>query len=253
MDIEKESLIVQAYRGGTIVSEMCKIFHCSTNTISKIVDKYNIPKRTKPQKITKDLSKFYDLSLPETQYWIGFICADGNINCSKDSRVYRVSLFSKDAEVVDKYKYYFGDIVSIYQRPSGIYDASINSKELCNYFIDILNIIPNKSLVLDPNIEFTANFLLGYFDGDGCIVNSSNNRVRYECKITSGSRVFIDKVKSILDLRGIYSIIRDKGNAFDINIERKSESEKFYRYIYKDMVVCLSRKLNNFAALYGNI
>lgn len=253
MNTDKESLIVEAYKKGTKVSEICKEFHCSTNTLSKIIDKYNIPKRAKPQKVNKDLSKFYDLELPETQYWIGFICADGNINYSKDSRVYRVSLFSKDEEVVEKYRKYFGDIVSIYKRPSGIYEATINSKELCTYFINKLNITPNKSLTLDPNIEFTANFLLGYFDGDGCIINSRENRIRYECKITSGSIVFINKVKAILDSNGIYSIIREKGNAFDISIERKSESKKFYRYIYKDMVTCLSRKLNNFTALYGNI
>ena len=33
----------------------------------------------------------------------------------------------------------------------------------------------------------------------------------------------------------------------------KEESRKFYKFLYKDKVTCLSRKLNNFVALFGNL
>ena len=257
MEKEKELQICELYKNGVKNSDICKECHCSTNTISKIIDKYNIPRRQKQQNRHKDLSKFYDLSNPETQYWIGFICADGNVNYNLSSYIYKVSLFSKDWEVIEKFQKYFGkENVSIHTRKqNGIHEIYISSKELCEYFINQLNITTNKSLTLDPNIEYTSNFILGYFDGDGSIRNSSEKQVRYECNITSGSLPFLEKVKEKLDEQGIYSVYykHTDCNAYKIRIDRKEDSEKFYKWLYKDAVVCLSRKLKNFVALYGNI
>jgi len=145
--------------------------------------------------------------------------------------------------------------VSVHKRPTGIIEAYINSKELCEYFIQVYNIVPKKSNILNPSVEFTTNFILGYFDGDGCIRNSNEKQTRYECNITCGSKVFLDKIKEILDKQDIYSVLYQHSDcdAYKIRIDRKSDSEKFYRWLYKDAVVCLSRKLNNFVSLYGNI
>ena len=144
------------------------------------------------------------------------------LNIKESYRVYKVSLFSVDEEVMDKFSKYFGSIVKRYNRKdSNVMECSIHSKVLCEYFINTLNITPNKGLDLNPNIEYTRNFLLGYFDGDGSIANSTEERVRYEAKITSGSIDFIDKVDQILNKEGIYTVIRSKGNAFDLCIEKK--------------------------------
>lgn len=250
-----EQKVCELYKNGTKVHDIITLCRCSTNTISKVLDKYNIPKRAKPRKVNKDLSKFKDLDNLETQYWLGYICADGNIEYNKDSGIYKVSLFSKDKEIIDKYSEYFGECVNITQRPSGLYEAYICSKELCQYFINMLNIVPNKSLILNPNINYTSNFILGYFDGDGCIRNSNEKQTRYECNITCGSKVFIDNIYKILQENGIYCIIYKHSdcNAYKIRIDRKLDSEKFYHFLYKNAVTCLSRKLNNFVALYGNI
>lgn len=250
-NIERELKIVELYKKGITQKQICK--ECSTNTISDIIDKYNIPRKAKRKK-NKDLSKFKDYSLPETQYWIGYICADGNIQYDKNNRVYKVSLFSKEEEPINKFVKYFGeDTVSVHRRPTGIIEAYINSKELCEYFIQIYNIVPNKSNILNPSVEFTTNFILGYFDG--CVRNSSEKQIRYECNITCGSKIFLEKIMNILDKQDIYSILYQHTDcsAYKIRIDRKTDSEKFYKWLYKDAVVCLSRKLNNFVSLYGNI
>ena len=70
--------IARLYRQGVSSKEICAKCKCSTNTISKVLDEFNIPRRVK-KKINKDLSKFFDLSAKETQYWIGYICAAGSI------------------------------------------------------------------------------------------------------------------------------------------------------------------------------
>ena len=247
--------IANLYKQGVTVKEICTQCKCSTNTISKILDEFNIPKRAH-RKLNKDFSKFFDLDAKETQYWIGYICADGNIEYNPLKRIYKVSLFSKEEEPINNFVKYFGEnTVSIHIRKTGLLEAYINSKELCEYFIYTLNITPNKSLTLDPHVEFTPNFILGYFDGDGCIVNSSKTRTRYEANITSGCKKFLEKIKDILDSKGIYSIIykHTDCNAYKIRIDRKEESRKFYKFLYTDKVICLSRKLNNFVALYGKL
>lgn len=251
------SLVVELYTSGVKTSDICKKCRCSTNTISKVLKEAGVPQRTEGKlKKNKDLFKFYDLTSEETQYWIGYICADGNIQYDLKNKNYRVSLFSKDQEVIDNYIGYFGENnICTFTMPNGVIDAYINSKTLCEYFMNTLNIVPNKSLVLDPHVEYTRSFILGYFDGDGCIRNSNEKQTRYECNITSGSKIFIDKVKNILDENGIYSIIykHTDCNAYKIRIDRKEDSRKFYKWLYKDHVKCLSRKLNNFAALFGNL
>lgn len=240
--------IVEDYSNGMSLKDIKSKYKTGSSTIYKLVEEHGIKRKTQ-----KDLSKFYDLEDPEVQYWLGYLCADGNIQYDLKNRVYKVSLFSKDEEVLLQFQKCFGNIVKLHYRPTGIIEGYINSKKLCEYFIDTLNIVPNKSLVLDPNLKYTKNFILGYFDGDGSVMLSSESRTRYECKITGGSKIFIDKVSSIIKDAGIYFVLRTKGNAFDISIERKEESEKFYRWLYTDKVWCLPRKLNTFVALFGNL
>ncbi len=224
MDKTKINDLLNDYSNGMSQKDLKKKYQTSADTIYKLVDSNGIKRKQ-----YKDLDKFYNLSDPEVQYWLGYICADGNIQYDCKKRVYKVSLFSKDEEVLLRFKEYFGEIVSLHYRPTGIIEGYINSKKLCEYFINVLNIPPKKSLILNPNIEYSKNFILGYFDGDGCVLNSSETRTRYECKITSGSKIFIDKLSKIISDAGIYYIIRSKGNAYDISIERKEDSKRFYQ------------------------
>ena len=48
--------IARLYRQGVSSKEICAKCKCSTNTISKVLDEFNIPRRVK-KKINKDLSK----------------------------------------------------------------------------------------------------------------------------------------------------------------------------------------------------
>ena len=45
MDKQLELKICSLYKEGITCKNICTICHCSTNTISKIIDKYNIPRR----------------------------------------------------------------------------------------------------------------------------------------------------------------------------------------------------------------
>ena len=95
--------LIEDYKNKLPLKDIKKKYSTSSDTIYKILDLNNIPRSN-----SKDLSKFYDLNNKELQYWIGYICADGNIEYNLEKRVYKVSLFSIDKEVMEKFQNFFG-------------------------------------------------------------------------------------------------------------------------------------------------
>jgi intein/homing endonuclease len=171
---------------------------------------------------------------PQSEYWLGYICADGNIQFSKKHGVYKVSLFSKDKEIIDKFMLFMGDRCKYHLRKqNGIHEAYISSKQLCEYLIK-LNITPNKGLNLNPNLRLSSHFMRGLFDGDGSI-----RKNRREGKITSGSEIFVQRISDLLNTLHVYHKIRSKGNAFDICMERSNDFERFLRWIYSDATISI--------------
>lgn len=253
-----EQELIQDYINGMKTKDMAKKYSCSTNTISKIIDKNGIPRRAKKANRNKDLSKFYSLDSPDTQYWLGYICADGNIQYDCENRMYKVSLFSKDIEVIEAFISYFGkDIVGTHRRKQNmVYEVYICSKELCKYLVEELNIVPNKSLVLNPNISYTSHFIRGYFDGDGWVRKPREyGRHDSEAKITSGSIEFLNKVQKCLENVGIKCSVtpRKECNASDLHIYNKENVIKLFNFLYKDANSYLKRKYDIFVALQRNL
>lgn len=245
MDKNLEKQLIEDYINKIPLKELKKKYSTSSDTIYKIIDSNNIKRTNK-----KDLSKFMDLNNEETLYWLGYICADGNVEYNESSRIYKVSLFSKDECVINDFIDYFGkEICKKYKRKQNdIYEVAVHSKELCNYFINNLNIIPNKSLNLNPAIPLVSSFVRGFFDGDGSI-----RKDRAEAKFTYGSKEFVESLCILFDVLDIFYVVREKGNAFDICFERKKEVKKLYEYLYSEGKTKLLRKYNNFVALFGNI
>ena len=60
----------------------------------------------------------------EAKYWIGYIFADGHL--VYNNRAYSISLFSKDENIMLKFKNVIGDKAKMYKRPSGIYQVIYN-------------------------------------------------------------------------------------------------------------------------------
>lgn len=105
---------------------------------------------------------------------------------------------------------------------------------------------------MNPNIIYTSHFIRGYFDGDGCI-RKSYDTTRYEAKITSGSSIFLEKIKETLQMNSITSSIikRKECNAYDLHIYNRANINSFFNFMYKDATIYLSRKYNIFVALLG--
>lgn len=102
-----------------------------------------------------------------------------------------------------------------------------------------------------PNIDenLLNSFILGYFDGDGCItIKSTGYSVTSIC---CNSKIFLESVKECLNKNGIetrdISIEkRSKNSLYILYISKRSEQLKFMDYIYKDSSIFLKRKHDKF-------
>lgn len=108
-------------------------------------------------------------------YWAGFIAADGNISGINLS----VELNSIDEKHLLKLADFVRSNIGIYKRKRQRdfeeieYSCfKIRSQIIINDLYDNFNIVPRKSLILEPpkiSGNFIKHYIRGYFDGDGCI------------------------------------------------------------------------------------
>lgn len=190
---------------------------------------------------------------PESRYWTGYIFADGHI-IYNSGQAYSISLFSKDKEILLKFKNFIGEAAKMYERPTGIGQVTYNSKPTTEWFMTTFNIPVKKALTLDPSTEIDWDLLHGYFDGDGCVrLSKSRGRWnRYEAKFTTGSKIWAERIQAFLREEGISSYIRAKGNAYDINIGGKVNLYYMYSKMYASNTSKLEYKYNKFVALFSN-
>lgn len=188
----------------------------------------------------------------EAKYWIGYIFADGHL--VNKNRAYSISLFSKDRDIMLKFRNFIGDKARMYIKPTGIVQVIYNSKPTTQWFSQTFNISERKALTLNPSVEIDWDILHGYFDGDGCIrMSKSRGRWnRYEAKFTTGSRVWAERIQDFLRQEGIESTIKEKGSAFDVNISGKASLFYMYNMMYASGTSRLEYKYQQFVALFGD-
>lgn len=128
-------------------------------------------------------------------YVLGLWWADGYISYGYS---FGITLHKKDKELLYRVSkclnaedcLHFNNNVAI---------ISINSKEMYNDLL-CLGGQPRKSLALQmPDIpsEYVADFVRGYFDGDGSIYYSTNDKAYY-ASITCGNKDFLKQLESLL-------------------------------------------------------
>lgn len=123
---------------------------------------------------------FFSIANEINSYWAGFIAADGNINdCNSGIRL-NCTLKDRDHVVKLKQVLRATNPIKIYKgsteatKNTDYYHLNIDSAyQLANDLKRNFNIIPRKSLILEPpNIQHENEiraFIRGYFDGDGWI------------------------------------------------------------------------------------
>ncbi len=140
-------------------------------------------------------------------YVLGFFAADRNMSKNKRGGCY-IDFGITDLELLEDIRKAFGSNNKISARDRGaiwkiLYRLQIGSKNMYNDLI-ALGFTPRKSLTIKfPSIpkKYLADFVRGYFDGDGCVhFGKYWRKDRQEWKLQlsvhfiSGNRDFLEKL-----------------------------------------------------------
>ena len=187
---------------------------------------------------------FFKKWTSDMAYILGFLYADGNVTKTKRGTHF-IAIYSADREILVKMRKAFGSnhLLSARRSSTGcVYRIQVGSKE---WFDDVatLGLFPNKvkRMVL-PNIPaiFFADFVRGYFDGDGNVWTGINNKHRtmpplvIMTAFTSGSHDFLKALHQALLGVGLCggSLYRIKGKNCSRLLLSVRDSLKLYRIMY---------------------
>ena len=241
---EIDAKILDLYKKNTMIKDIIKETGAGKHYIGDLVKKNNIG-RGSGRRNEID-SKLLELGTPESDYWIGYIIADGNISKGKN-RNKAIAISTIDEEIVNKAIDHFGKYLHVYKHKlipnrNQVYQLKFSCIKIHNYLIDI-GITPKKSLTINLNFPLNSHILRGIFDGDGSVHNKS-----FTCKITTGSENLGNQIVNFLKENGIFSKLRlRKGtNHYDVNIERKADYVRFYNLLYTNAKYYMERKKSKF-------
>jgi len=191
-----------------------------------------------------NVNYFEKIDSNEKAYWLGFICADGDIKKSNN----KVSLISKDLEVITGFKEAIGAGHAISKRVN--FDKRTN-KTYTSYSIQIgneiftshlinLGVTSDKTNVLEfPKIEekYYSYFIAGLFDGDGSVSWKGKYKNRLTINLISTQEIlkFISEYIEVnLNITPKYccSVTKNKPNVWKMHLY--SDAHKFLEFIYSD-------------------
>lgn len=221
MEVDKQTQlkIIEAYEKGwglqRIVKELNLPF--SFDKVRSILKDNNIHIRNiqESQKvlITPDLRKFpvndnYCLESHNGAWLMGFIAADGYLPKTKGARNrITITLAEKDKDILEliaKELNYNGQIYNfiqnIHNKQVKSVSLSFASKKIRTQ-LENYGIVNNKTFKLEhlPNLpkEYILDFIAGFFDGDGSIGQSQDNK-RLFWNITCANKIFLEDIQNFL-------------------------------------------------------
>ena len=249
--ISKEQLYELYINQGKSTPVIGRELGVSTNSVVYMLDKYEIPRRSKVEGMRLVKSQNLNINIdffrndsPEKFYVIGLIASDGCI--SKNF----AKLVSKDKELVEYLKKVTectnavredlrkvnGNIQTYYR----LHFSSVEMIEILNYY----GITERKSLTFShKNIpqKYLGDFIRGVFDGDGSLSVSrrkDNGARTQKFSIVSGSEAFAKDLHSLLldvgiSVNKISVSKRNRGNnLYCVSTSRRNEVLRLGEWMY---------------------
>lgn len=250
--VEKINRWGDFYKSGHSLDETSKHFNVSYSTVKQNLLRFGF--RTPCRKVQNsdiiDITYFENIDTPEKAYLLGLFFADGYVCKTPYGVSSGIALQKQDDYIINEIKnrLQITGNVSYYKN-----SAKISSTNKSLYFsLQKLGIKEDKSHkdFTFPNIpeKFYNSFILGYFDGDGCI--TIKNTGYSVVSICCNSKIFLENVKKVLEKNKILCRpICHEQNGHDLYVLYLSKREnqlKFFDFIYKDSTLFLKRKKDKF-------
>ena len=205
-------------------------------------------------------------------YLLGFIAADGAIvqNKNTNTKTLTITIHAKDIAVLELLKLELNSSLNIkdinYKSKSlQSYKLDVNHKRFNTSKKEIINdlesygLTSNKSLTM-PNLilnipkNYRKAFILGYFDGDGCFIDSKVTRKRkYLKKDGSISEYIGEKYNSHISIKGTKEFLQGIVNELQIqsyNIKQISNQNIHTLIIIKNLDILKFYDCYNYCDFY---
>ena len=194
---------------------------------------------------------FWQSWTPELAYILGFAYADGGIGEGRNS----LSLYQDTPELFEKIQRVVGQGKLTFSK-AGVWVLRFCEPALSSILVDY-GIIPNKTTFgywpkTMPN-EFRANYIRGFFDGDGTIAQRSrgSGSVGFVCH----SRSYLERLEAELcDLSLTHrNLVADRGN-FRLRYSSHSDVKQLYELFYSSQPsLFMDRKRTKFDEVIRSI
>ena len=223
-----EEEVLQLYKDNMQVKEICRVKGVYKDYPTIVAKKYGV---MRGQGRSNDINPIlFRPGTPASDYWLGYLVSDGNVNYNIKNRSAVISLFTIDEEIKNKYLAYVPGC-NLHMQTDTLHKLYFGSIVVCKQLIE-LGIVPNKSCIIELNFPINNNVFRGIFDGDGSVHNKK------ACvKITTGSVKLGNQITEYLSTVGIYSKLRiRKGTkTYDVWIERLADFRKLFDLMYTDI------------------
>lgn len=246
--IKQEKEIISEYLNGKSMANLARQWNCAPCTIDRILKIYKIPTRNLSQarrnylNYTLNENIFETIDNPDKAYWLGVIYSDGYISKScRYTNILGLAVSEKDLEWVEKFKYFLGynGEIKHYVTSSGFKKGisyvrlSIGNNKIVED-LEKLGVVEHKTKKISclPNISFLDDFIRGYIDGDGSLLQ------RLPCFQISGNKDFLEDIAKYFKLP--YHLIPDK-TIYSLRYNVR-ESRYLEKRLYENANYYLQRK-----------
>ena len=249
-----EDEIIARYQKGESCQSIADSYNVTFHTISDVLEKRGIPRDNKYKNVSLDENYFETIDRKDKAYFLGFLLTDGNVASSEN--IIRLSLASKDEEILQNFKEKTGNENKIGIREDERHSErtfQLRSKkwkdDLAKYSVTPRKTATCEMPVLDT--QMMPHLLRGMIDGDGWI-SAKSHQIGFcgnEKTVTQVRNYFV----KTLDVYNV-AILHTEDHLWQITWAAKADIEKIGNFIYQDKDNCyLKRKYNNFLQIiHGN-
>lgn len=248
--ISEEKEIIQQYQDGKSMAALGREWKCDPSTVKNILNAYGFQGRSLSEarrnflNYTINENIFEAIDTPDKAYWLGVMYSDGYISKLKYTNKFGISVAEKDKQWLEKFKEFlnYNGEIKAYLTGKTAYVPGLPYVRLLignNKIVSDLEkhgVVEHKTKKINklPDIPYLDDFIRGYIDGDGALVQRTTKI------IISGNKEFLEAIANYFKLP--YKIYQDK-SIYSLQFNKKC-SEYLEKRLYKNAKYYLDRKYN---------
>lgn len=222
----------------------------SPQTIYRVMDIYEIKRSQNIGNKKHSFDEYYFESIDSEQkaYWLGFIMADGCVYRGKgNSYRLQINLKYDDLSHLNKFQQSIGSDYNIQIKEVNrhkVAQLKVNSTIMCKHLIKH-GVVERKSLVCEMpslNEDLIPHFIRGYFDGDGSIQFSVNQKVSKMFSICGGEPM-LNSINNWLNLSFRKHTNKELYEIYTCNPQKMID---VHDLLYRQATIFLSRKKRSY-------